>query len=124
MYSEKEGAGQGPDSEHCILLIRTKPSSLTIEQKDEIEADLALEAELEQLTPPLPPGLFNQRGRTVSEQFLNEKFAAKIERGEFNEKTYKQCIADELLQEIVYFFFSLTMEFCSFWAMFGPGQIP
>ena len=64
---------------------------------------MALEAELENQpdVPTLPPGLFLQRGRTVSEQFLNEKFAAKIERGEFNEKTYKQCIADELLEEIV-----------------------
>ena len=72
-------------------------------KKDEIEADLALEAQLEQLVdlPQIPLGLFSQRGRTVSEQFLNEKFAAKIERGEFNEKTYKQCIADELLQENV-----------------------
>ena len=86
--------------------------------KDEIEADLALEAELERLAPPLPPGLFNQRGRTVSEQFLNEKFAAKIERGEFNENTYKQCIADELLQEIVYFSFVQFFGFGTFfWKM-------
>ena len=88
----------------CVLDALFSISKPMIERKkDEIEADLALEAELEQLVdlPQIPLGLFSQRGRTVSEQFLNEKFAAKIERGEFNEKTYKQCIADELLQENV-----------------------
>ena len=41
--------------------------------------------------------------RGLNEEVLNEKFAAKIAANEFNEKTYKQCIADELLKELFFF---------------------
>ena len=65
---------------------------LSINCKDELEADLALEKEIEENEDT--EGTFG-----LSEELMNRKFAAKIDRGEFNERTYKQCIADELLKD-------------------------
>ena len=62
--------------------------------KDELEADLALEKQIDELENEDSEGSFG-----LSEELMNRKFAAKIDRGEFNERTYKQCIADELLKD-------------------------
>ena len=64
-------------------------------KKDELEADLALEKEIENELEE--NGSVSEFG--LSEELMNRKFAAKIDRGEFNERTYKQCIADELLKD-------------------------
>ena len=66
--------------------------SFFINCKDELEADLALEKQIEENEDT--EGTFG-----LSEELMNRKFAAKIDRGEFNERTYKQCIADELLKD-------------------------
>ena len=65
-----------------------------INSKDELEADLALEKQIDELENEETEGSFG-----LSEELMNRKFAAKIDRGEFNERTYKQCIADELLKD-------------------------
>ena len=62
--------------------------------KDELEADLALEKQIDELESEETGESFG-----LSEELMNRKFAAKIDRGEFNERTYKQCIADELLKD-------------------------
>ena len=67
---------------------------LSILKKDELEADLALEKQIDELESEETEGSFG-----LSEELMNRKFAAKIDRGEFNERTYKQCIADELLKD-------------------------
>lgn len=63
--------------------------------KDELEADLALEKQIDELENEETEG----SNFGLSEELMNRKFAAKIDRGEFNERTYKQCIADELLKD-------------------------
>ena len=70
-----------------------------IKSIDELEADLELEREIDEIEESgrLPSSLI---ARGLNEEVLNEKFAQKIAANEFNEKTYKQCIADELLQEL------------------------
>jgi len=73
--------------------ILLKASNTDDAELDELEADLALEKKIDELENEDTEGSFG-----LSEELMNRKFAAKIDRGEFNERTYKQCIADELLK--------------------------